>query len=99
MEVDEGVRDGEDIESPAAGMRTALVVDAGALDGGRDYIENEAEGTALRAEEPASQSDRKEEEKDLVLVELEAGADAHAQAPGGESQDEKPNNQSLLNNE
>ena len=53
MEVDEGVRDGEDIESPAAGMRTALVVDAGALDGGRDYIENEAEGTALRAEEPA----------------------------------------------
>jgi len=91
-------------------MRTALVVDAGMLDGGRDYVEHEAsiiltdEGVgvddiALRAEEPASQSDRKEEEKDLVLAEFEAGADAHSPAPGAASQEEKPIIQPLSNNE
>jgi hypothetical protein len=84
-------------------MRTALVVDSGELDGGRDYVEHEREGTAMRADEPASllasQSDRKEEEKDQVLYGLEAGADAHAEAPGGGSQQEKANNQSLANNE
>jgi len=34
-----------------------------------------------------------------VLGGLEAGADAHAEAPGGESQQEEANNQSLANNE
>ena len=82
------------------------MVDSGELDGGRDYVEHERDGTAMRADEPASlltsvasPSDRKEEEKDQVLYGLEAGADAHAEAPGGGSQQEKANNQSLANNE
>jgi hypothetical protein len=67
-----GAEDAEEAASPTALMRTALVVDAGSLDGRRDDVENEAEDTALRTDGLASQSDRKEEEKlsnrDLVLV-------------------------------
>lgn len=48
------VRDGEDLDGPAVGMRTALVVDSGLLDGGRDYVEHERDGTAMRADEPPS---------------------------------------------
>ena len=75
-------REHDEVGSPAAPIKTVLVVDAAALEKRRGSVEDEAEGTLPREKEERRAS---HEERDLVVVELEPGTEAHARAPSGES--------------